>query len=224
MTRLHSALMIAMLIGFGSVSFAQDTSTAAPVPTTPATDAPTETGDAPAVDGLSMGTEVGGAPAADGPGSQYVAASFDAWEQRCIRAEDGSDPCQLYQLLKDSGGNAVAEISMFDLPEGSEAMAGATIIAPLETLLTENLTLQIDSSAAKIYPFTWCSQLGCVARVGFTAEEVDQFRKGAKAVVTIVPVVAPDQKVSLDISLKGFTAGYEAVKTANAAATPAPAP
>lgn len=224
MNRLHFALLTTMLLGFGGPSLAQDTTTDAPATTAPATDAPAETGDAAVVDDLSMGTEVGGTPAADGPGSQYVAANFDAWEQRCIRAEDGSDPCQLYQLLKDTGGNAVAEISMFDLPEGSEAAAGATIIAPLETLLTENLTLQIDSSAAKIYPFTWCSQLGCVARVGFTAEEVDQFRKGAKAVVTIVPVVAPDQKVALDISLKGFTAGYEAVKAANAAATPAPAP
>ena len=84
------------------------------------------------------------------------------------------------------------------------------------------LTLQVDGGAAKIYPFTWCSQLGCVARVGFTGAEVDQFRKGAKAVVTIVPVVAPDQKVALDISLKGFTAGFEAVKTANAGTAPAP--
>ncbi len=35
--------------------------------------------------------------------------------------------------------------------------------------------------------------------------------------MTIVPVAAPDQKVDLDISLKGFTAGFDAV-----AKTPAP--
>lgn len=238
MTRLHTALFLSLLLTIASPLAAQDATTDAPVTDAPATDAPSTdapaTGapatdapatDAPAPNDLSMGTEVGGEGApADGPGSQYTAAAFDAWEQRCIKAEDGSDPCQLYQLLKDAQGNSVAEISIFDLPEGSEATAGATLIAPLETLLTENLTLQIDGGAAKVYPFTWCSQLGCVARVGFTAAEVDQFRKGAKAVVTIVPVVAPDQKVALDISLKGFTAGYEAVKTANAAATPAPAP
>lgn len=234
MTRLHTTLMMSLMLalGFSCPVVAQEATTTAPVTEAPATDAPVT--DAPAADAtvandLSMGTEVGTAPAADGPGSQYTAASFDAWEQRCIRTEDGSDPCQLYQLLKDAEGNAVAEISMFDLPEGSEAAAGATIVAPLETLLTENLTLQIDGGAAKIYPFTWCSQLGCVARVGFTGAEVDQFRKGAKAVVTIIPVVAPDQKVALEISLKGFTAGYEAVKAANAAdaasaPTPAPAP
>jgi invasion protein IalB len=31
-----------------------------------------------------------------------------------------------------------------------------------------------------------------------------------------VPAVAPDEKVNLDISLKGFTAGYEAVLAASA--------
>ncbi len=227
MTRLHTTLMISLLLGLASPLAAQDATTEAPATEAPATEAPAVTGDAAVANDLSMGTEVGATPAADGPGSQYVAANFDAWEQRCIRTEDGSDPCQLYQLLKDKDGNSVAEISMFDLPEGSAAAAGATIIAPLETLLTENLTLQIDGGAAKNYPFTWCSQLGCVARVGFTAAEVDQFRKGAKAVVTIVPVVAPDQKVTLDISLKGFTAGYEAVKAANladAASAPATPP
>jgi invasion protein IalB len=225
MTRLHTALCLSLMLGLTAPLAAQEATTDAPATEAPATEVPaTEApvvGDAPGADGLSMGTEEGAAPA-DGPGSQYVAATFDAWEQRCIRTEEGSDPCQLYQLLKDANDNSVAEISMFDLPEGSEAAAGATIIAPLETLLTENLRLQIDGGAAKFYPFTWCSQLGCVARVGFTAAEVDQFRKGAKAVVTIVPMVAPDQKVALDISLKGFTAGYEAVKTANARTAPAP--
>ncbi len=115
-----------------------------------------------------------------------------------MRTEDGADPCQLYQLLKDGQGNSVAEISMFTLPAGQPAVAGATLITPLETLLTQQIGLQIDGGTAKRYPFTWCAAIGCIARVGFTQEEIDQFKKGAKAVVTIVPVAAPDQKVELD--------------------------
>lgn len=165
--------------------------------------------------GLSMGT-----PAQAGPltqeqanvGETYMAKAFEIWEQRCVKTADGADPCQLYQLLKDGSGNSVAEISMFALPEGGQAVAGATVIVPLETLLTGNLTIAIDGTAPKIYPFTFCTQIGCIARVGFTAEEVGQFKKGAKAVMTIVPAAAPDQKVTLDISLKGFTAGFDAVK------------
>lgn len=194
-------------------AWAQDA--AAPAPQTPDT---TVTADAPSDAGLAMGTEVGaeGQPAAnDGVGSSYVEAKFEAWEQRCIRTEDGSDPCQLYQLLLDSENNAVAEFSMFNLPAGGQAAAGATVIVPLETLLTENLVMTVDSAAPKVYPFTFCSSIGCVARIGFTAAEVEQFKRGAKAVLTIVPVVAPDQKVNVDLSLKGFTAGYTAVSATN---------
>ncbi len=181
------------------------TATTTPVPGATAT-----------ADGLNMGVVAGAPPAPKTQetaaiGETYLAASFELWEQRCIKMEDGSDPCQLYQLLKDKDGNNVAEINMFPLPAGNQAAAGATIVVPLETLLTANLKLAVDTSEPRLYPFTFCAPIGCVARVGFTAAEIDQFRKGAKATMTIVPAAAPDQRVDLDISLKGFTAGFEAV-------------
>ncbi|MFN4201571.1 MAG: invasion associated locus B family protein [Tabrizicola sp.] len=174
--------------------------------------------DAATADNLSLGQEVGAA--ADGPGSTYSAATFEAWEQRCVRSETGKDPCQLYMLLKDKDGNSVAEFTMFNLPKGTEgpAVAGATFIAPLETLLTAGMMLQIDAGKPKAYPFTFCTQIGCVARIGFTAEEIAQMKKGANAKIVIVPFVAPEEKVELAISLKGFTAGYDAVASANDAA------
>ncbi|NJM82403.1 MAG: invasion associated locus B family protein [Tabrizicola sp.] len=182
----------------------------------PAAEGTTEApaGDAVSPDGLSLGSELGGE---GGAGSTYVAAKFEAWEQRCVRAENGADTCQLYVLLKDTDGNSVGEFAMFGLPKGSEgpAVAGATFIAPLETLLTAGMQMQIDGGKPKVYPFTFCAPVGCVARIGFTSEEVAQMKKGAKAVINIVPFVAPDQKVSLEVSLKGFTAGFEAVNAVN---------
>lgn len=160
------------------------------------------------------GQEVG---AADGPGSTYVAATFSAWEQKCVRTESGVDPCQLYFLLKDKTGNSVAEFTMFNLPKGTDgpAVAGGTFIAPLETLLTAGMTLQIDGGKSKAYPFTFCTQIGCVSRIGFTADEITALKSGANALITIVPFVAPGEKVELTLSLKGFTAGYDAVVAAN---------
>lgn len=172
-----------------------------------------EAADAATGDNLAMGQEVGG----DGVGSNYTAAKFEEWEQRCVRTESGIDPCQLYRLLKDKDGNSVAEFTMFNLPKGSEgpAVAGATFIAPLETLLTAGMTLQIDTAKGKIYPFTFCTQIGCIARIGFTAEEVEAMKKGSNALITIVPFVAPNEKVELNMSLTGFTAGLGAVMAAN---------
>ncbi len=211
---LAMGLGIAMLNG----AVAQDATTP---PATPP--APAATDAAPATGGpeLSMGTEVnpgsGGiaTPESATPGQTYLQAQFDLWEQRCVKTDDGSDPCQLYQLLKDNTGNAVAEISLFDLPKGAEAAAGATIVVPLETLLTANMLIAIDGGKAKIYPFTFCAPIGCISRIGFTGPEIEQFKKGAGAVMTIVPAAAPTEKVILNISLKGFTAGFKAVTDAN---------
>ena len=201
----HRPLALALMLGMAAALPAVAQETAAPAEGTAAP--------APAPDtGLSMGQ----APA-DGVGSTYVKESFEAWELRCVKTESGNDPCQLYQLLKDADGNSVAEIGMFTLPEGGQAVAGATIIAPLETLLTAGLRLGVDEAQPKAYPFTFCSPIGCVARVGFTAEEVAAFKAGGKAVMTIVPAAAPDKTVVLEVSLKGFTAGYDATAASNAA-------
>jgi invasion protein IalB len=224
MTKLTHTLALLLCIAGANVAFAQEST--APADPAATTDAPAADAAAPA-DELSLGTEVG---ANDGPGSTYVAANFESWEQRCVRAEKGGvDTCQLYQLLKDTKGTPVAEITLFGLPDGKEAAAGATVIAPLETLLTSGMTMQIDAGKAKAYPFSWCAQTGCFARIGLTTTEVDALKKGNKATITIVPVVAPTEKVLLDISLKGFTAGLTAVDDANtkaeaAAKAAAPAP
>jgi invasion protein IalB len=162
---------------------------------------------------LSMG-RAPDAPAADAVGQTYVKETHGAWDVRCVRTADGKDPCQLYQLLRDSEGNAVAEISLFALPPGGQAAAGASIVAPLETLLTEEVTVQIDNNPAKKYPFVWCSPAGCIARLGITADEVAAMRRGNAAKITIVPVVAPNQQVVVQASLTGFTAGFEAVTAA----------
>ena len=148
-------------------------------------------------------------------GELYLAATFELWEQRCVKAEDGSDPCRLYQLLKTADGNPTAEISMFNLPEGSQAVAGAAILVPLDTLLSANLAFAVDGNREMLYPYTVCGLDGCIARVGFSADQLTQMKNGASATLTIVPAGAPDQKVPVTMSLKGFTAGFDAVTAAN---------
>ena len=157
---------------------------------------------------LHMGTEVADPNAV---GTPYLRDTYGDWALRCLRAEEGTaDPCQLYQLLNDADGNSVAEISMFPLPAGNRAAAGATIVVPLETLLTQELRISIDGAAPRRYPFTFCNRAGCVARVGFTADEISAFKRGNVATLRMVPAAAPEDEVILNISLTGFTAGYDA--------------
>ena len=92
-----------------------------------------------------------------------------------------------------------------------EALAGATVIVPLETFLPGQLTIAVDGGAAKRYNYQFCNQIGCIAQIGLTQADVDAFRAGNAATVTIIPAQAPDQPISLNMSLTGFTAGYNVV-------------
>jgi invasion protein IalB len=113
--------------------------------------------------------------------------------------------------MTDDSGNPIAEVSLFRIENGGQAKAGATIVVPLETLLTAQLTVAVDGGGGKRYNYSFCNPIGCVAQIGFTQADVNAFKRGNKAIVTIVPAPAPDQKIELELSLKGFTAGYDAV-------------
>ena len=206
---LYSLSLIALMALAGPAA-AQDT----------ATEETTESAadDAPAVEQQpAEGATTEGQPAegeaTDGEpqlGSTYVTEEIGDWELRCIRTETpADDPCQLYQLLKEENGNALAEISLFRLPSESKLPAGATIIVPLETLLTGQLGIAVDGGQAKSYPFSFCNRQGCYARIGLTADDIASFKRGAAAKVLIRPFVAPDQVITSTMSLKGFTAGYD---------------
>jgi invasion protein IalB len=215
-------VFLALLLATATGVSAQETTTEeapaaeAPAEEAPAAETPAEEAPAEQAGGeLSLGTPLEQAEAAAGPrvGEPYFLQVFGSWAHRCLKAEEGeTDPCQLYQLLRDGDGNTVAEISLFPLPDGTRAAAGATIVAPLETLLTQALTLRIDGGEPRQYPFTFCNAAGCVSRIGFTAEEITAFKRGAKATLRMVPAAAPDQEVILDIPLDGFTAGYDGLE------------
>ncbi|SDE94277.1 invasion associated locus B family protein [Rhodobacter capsulatus] len=167
-----------------------------------ATPAPTAEAPAPAAE----------APAAEAPAEPYVKTTEGDWKVQCIRVESGDEPCEMFQLLTDKDGNKVASISVLGLPKGKEAVAGATIATPLESALTAGVTLQIDTQKPITLPYSFCSQVGCFSNVVLKAEELDLFKKGKKIAMTIVPMRAPDQKVELEISLKGFSAAWDAMQ------------
>ncbi|MGB3406177.1 MAG: invasion associated locus B family protein [Jannaschia sp.] len=162
---------------------------------------------------LSTGEEVAQNP--QGP-SIYLREEHGDWEIRCLEAPEGQeDPCQMFQRMSDQAGNPTADINIFDLPDGGEIVAGATVLTPLQTLLTAQVTVSVDGGSPRRYPFSFCDAGGCYARMGFTADDISRFRRGAAATVIVVPAQAPDQQAQLTLSLSGFTAGYEAVTVAN---------
>ncbi len=195
-------LSLMLTLGLSLSAFAQSTDTATEEDSE-------ETGTAATTEsGLSLGEDADETPAL---GQPYTKEVIGAWEMRCLKTEEEVDPCQMYQLLNDGENNPVAEVSLFRLPEGGKAEAGATIVVPLETALPQQMTISVDGGKARRYPYAFCNPVGCYVRLGLTPEDVTAFKRGNQAVVTIVPALAPGQKVELPLSLSGFTAGYEKV-------------
>lgn len=149
---------------------------------------------------------------ASGPrvGEQYVKDVSGSWEVRCVKAEEGQkDRCGVYQLLRELAGNPIAEINVFTLAPGGEAVAGANIITPLETLLQPQIRISIDGAEARLYPFSFCRQNGCYARVGFTALDLAALERGTAAEIVIFGLGNPDTPVQIAMPLDGFTAAYD---------------
>ncbi len=147
-------------------------------------------------------------------GEVYLAEKSGPWELRCTKIETGQGPCQIFQLLLNEQGGAAAEFNMFSIPDGNGVVAGAVVVVPLVTLLETGLLIQVDDAPAKGYPFAYCTSYGCIARVGFTAEELDAIKAGTAATLTIVPAKSKDVKVNLKLSLAGFTDLFEKTKAA----------
>lgn len=232
--RTSAAVIAALLVAIGPAGGAMAQSSGTPAPATPpASDAPaSDAPAAPAAQGQQP-AEATPAPAeGEGPkvGQTYTKSTHGDWTLRCMKTQDGKDPCELYQLLKDANGASVAEASV--LPMTGKVQAIVTFIAPLETDLQQGLSLQIDNGKEARFPFLVCAPVGCVSRIGLTDADLAPMKKGKAATVTLHPFGAPaDQRVRLNLSLAGFTAGLDALIEANkdlpppaAAPVPAPAP
>ena len=150
----------------------------------------------------------------------YVAATHGDWQVICQPIDPEVENCEMYQLLLDAQQQPTAEISIAALPFGAEFAAGGTVTTPLETFLPAGLGFRIgDEENVRLEQFRVCTVVGCVVRMGFSAEEVDKLRAGSTATYFITPFVAIDQPVEVTMSLTGFTAALEDVQTRFSAAT-----
>ncbi|SMY07509.1 invasion associated locus B family protein [Flavimaricola marinus] len=201
MLRLTTVLAAAFLASLTTQTLAQD----AEAPAEPATEEA-----APADTQFDLGDPV---EEVTQPGQPYIRDTFGDWALRCLLDPEGPDPCQMYQLLLNEDQTPVAEISIVPLAPGGDALAGVIVVVPLETQLTQQLTLSIDGGQARRYPYDFCNTAGCIARFGLSPEQVAQFKRGAQGTLTIVPAAAPDQRINLRMSLTGFTAGFDATQT-----------
>ncbi len=222
MERTISMLAIAVSLGLAGPTAAQDASGGAETDAPAAPETATEEaapGDAAAEPADTAGATRAAGDPAEPEVLEVVKEVFGDWEVRC--SPNGED-CFMYQLALDPQDNPVAEVSMIKLPDSNEASAGVTMVTPLGTLLPAGVVLQIDEGEMRQYPFNWCSQVGCFARFGLTDQSVNAMKRGRAAKVTLASFVAPDRPVTLELSLTGFTDGFNSLEPTTLGGEPTP--
>ncbi len=145
-------------------------------------------------------------------GEQYLKEESGDWAVLCLNTGTDNEPCAIRQILNGEEGQPIAELTVEKLPEGNVAVAAATVVVPLEVILQAQLALSIDGAPRKRYNYHHCNPIGCIARLGFTQGDIDAMKSGNKAAISMVTVLAPDQVIEIEASLKGFTAGYDGLQ------------
>ena len=151
---------------------------------------------------------VGGVTTPEEP-QEIIRETHGDWEIRCTTAKNN---CFLYQLMLNDEGTPVAEFSIVKLPLGSEAVAGATIVAPLGTLLTRGVVFAVDDADATQYPFSWCTRPGCFSRFGLTDLLLANMKAGSNVNIVLYSIADAQKPVRVSASLKGFTAAFDALE------------
>jgi len=139
---------------------------------------------------------------------ETVRDTYGAWDIRCVEGVG----CVMSQAGKGTEGNNVIEVRIRKLA-GAKAQDGANIPAaiqvatPLGVLLSAGVRIQIGSGEVRTAPYELCGPAGCVVRQPMSDKFLTELKKGSNAKVTIV--AAPDRKIELAISLKGFTKAFK---------------
>lgn len=153
-------------------------------------------------------------------GEPYISEIFRDWQIRCIRAANIETPdrCEMFQLLEEENGNPVAEFRIAAaVIEEEDVVANATILTPLDTLLSPGLQIRIDDAEPAVVPYAFCRPVGCFVQLTLTADDIDRFENGADAQVVLFALVRDEigqmggAPVETSASLRGFTAAFNSL-------------
>lgn len=154
-----------------------------------------------------------GRPAQPQNNSEVVGKHGD-WTLTCEKKEvkqpDGTTkkPCAMIQSTKHKERQNVAlTLVLIKSEKDGKPNTMMRVIAPIGVFLPTGVALEIDGAAVGRVPFTRCLPQACIAFAEASPPTLDKMRKGGKAKFIIYE--APGLGMSLELSLKGFTAGWK---------------
>jgi len=150
---------------------------------------------------------MGQAQAVDGPTS--LTETYKSWIVRCATPSAGKDQpsptriCEMAQELRQQkSGQLLLAMALQPDIHG----ASLTFIAPFGLLLSEGIKVAVDGNTVAQGGFRTCLPRGCVSTINLAQEVLDRFSAGAEATITMRGVKG--RKITLTLSLSGFTAAW----------------
>lgn len=83
------------------------------------------------------------------------------------------------------------------------------VLAPLGVLLPSGLGLRVDNADIGRAGFVRCLPNGCIAEVILEDQLINKMKAGSQA--TFIIFQTPEEGIGIPISLKGFSAGFDAL-------------
>ena len=142
-------------------------------------------------------------------GASSLQESYQDWQVAC-RIADATKRCAVSQQQAQQNGRRVLAI---ELQVGADNAITGNLILPFGLLLESGVTLQIDEQETMApFAFRTCLPAGCVVPLGLDQASVDALRNGS-----VLKLIAKSsdaaQDVAFAISLKGFSASVDRIKT-----------
>ena len=143
--------------------------------------------------------------------AKTVIETHGDWEIQC---SPDKTLCTMNQTFSDAEGRPFALLSFARLkdrttPNGATIPAQMEVRVPLGVLLTEGLSIQVDSGKKEVAPYSFCTKGGCRVLVPIPDSFIATLKAGAGAKIVFKTIDGQSQSATM--SLKGFTKAYNAL-------------
>lgn len=140
-------------------------------------------------------------------------SKFDNWTLSCVELKKNKNKsCRLLQqaVWQKSKRNALTTVFLVPAKQGKEKVAIMKMIAPLGVNLITKMEVTIDDGKALNVPFEACGLKGCFVTMLVKDQFIDKIKSGNTMHVSY-KAIGNKKPIKLEIPLKGFTKGYEAL-------------
>ena len=138
---------------------------------------------------------------------------FDDWRMVCETVEK-KERCRAFQRLSIKQGDKTQVMMIASIGYIEDGKAGRVptlrLTTPLGVVLPAGLAVNVDKGEKENLPYHICLPDGCMTEIGLSDKGIADMRRG-RAMHVVYRAAGIKQPVAVQVSLKGFTAAYNAL-------------